>query len=269
MTAPTGNPHEIVCGAIETVSAIYPMVEEFHQVYGHPVRLNTLTSSLLKLRGNLIGEESRREGIGALDEKNLTKFLDAIGDAAYVEVGSLVAMKGGLEHALAEPSDSTYMEICGILTDTLTPQSLSMVMMFSGWLGDGFILMAECEDRETVEEAIPILCSGLYISLQAKLCLCRALGIDLVELVKAIHESNMTKLWPADEQQLRDAIAISKYSEEDLCFRVCDSRPGLVGYRKSDGKILKSPDYKSVDLSRFVAKSAESSLWCAFVDRAL
>lgn len=267
INTPTGTPHEIVCGAIETALAVYPMVEEFHEVYGHPVRLNKITSSLLKLRGSLICEEARHEGMAALEKGDLTSFLDALADSLYVEMGSLVVMNGGIEHALGEPTGGSPLDCCDALTTPATTQTMTMAMMFSGWIGDGFELMAECDDRETVEDALPLLCCGLYVSLQLKMCVCRALGINLVELVRAVHESNMTKLWPSDEQQLREAVAASKYDEADLEFRPCISRPGLVGYRKTDGKILKSPTYTEVDLSAFAATAEKSELWRTFTTR--
>lgn len=75
-----------------------------------------------------------------------------------------------------------------------------------------------------------------------------------MELVAEIHRSNMTKLWPADAEARRLAVESCKYDKNDLGFRHADGTDMMIGYRLSDGKILKSPTYSDVDLSRFMIK---------------
>ncbi|EPQ4529799.1 phosphoribosyl-ATP pyrophosphohydrolase, partial [Klebsiella pneumoniae] len=49
--------------------------------------------------------------------------------------------------------------------------------------------------------------------------------------------------------------------KNDLGFRHADGTDMMIGYRLSDGKILKSPTYSDVDLSRFLEQAQASSLY--------
>ncbi|EPH9893917.1 phosphoribosyl-ATP pyrophosphohydrolase, partial [Enterobacter hormaechei subsp. hoffmannii] len=49
--------------------------------------------------------------------------------------------------------------------------------------------------------------------------------------------------------------------KEDLGFRHAEGTDMMIGFRVSDGKILKSPTYSDVDLTRFVEKAKASSLY--------
>ena len=53
-------------------------------------------------------------------------------------------------------------------------------------------------------------------------------------------------------------VAKCKYDKDDPAFRVAEGRDGMIGYRISDGKILKSPTYGSADLSKFVDMAINS-----------
>ncbi|EPW7263933.1 phosphoribosyl-ATP pyrophosphohydrolase, partial [Citrobacter freundii] len=46
-----------------------------------------------------------------------------------------------------------------------------------------------------------------------------------------------------------------------LGFRHAEGTDMMIGFRVSDGKILKSPTYSDVDLTRFVEKAKTSSLY--------
>ncbi|EOM4118216.1 hypothetical protein ACMS8J_004663, partial [Escherichia coli O140:H48] len=52
-----------------------------------------------------------------------------------------------------------------------------------------------------------------------------------------------------------------KYDKEDLGFRHAEGTDMMIGFRVSDGKILKSPTYSDVDLTCFVEKAKSSSLY--------
>ncbi|HID7516246.1 TPA: phosphoribosyl-ATP pyrophosphohydrolase, partial [Enterobacter hormaechei] len=52
-----------------------------------------------------------------------------------------------------------------------------------------------------------------------------------------------------------------KYDKGDLGFRHAEGTDMMIGFRVSDGKILKSPTYSDVDLTRFVEKAKTSSLY--------
>ncbi|MGA6517831.1 phosphoribosyl-ATP pyrophosphohydrolase, partial [Escherichia coli] len=47
----------------------------------------------------------------------------------------------------------------------------------------------------------------------------------------------------------------------DLGFRHADGTDKMIGFRISDGKILKSPTYSDVDLSSFVEQAKASAMY--------
>lgn len=67
--------------------------------------------------------------------------------------------------------------------------------------------------------------------------------------------------WPADAEARRLAVENCKYDKNDLGFRHADGTDMMIGYRLSDGKILKSPTYSDVYLSRFLEQAQASSLY--------
>ena len=64
------------------------------------------------------------------------------------------------------------------------------------------------------------------------------LGIDLLNVVKLIHTSNMTKLWQDPD--------LPKIGMENVIYQ---TTKGCVVKRKSDGKVIKSPTYIPVNLT--------------------
>ncbi|HBN4362205.1 TPA: phosphoribosyl-ATP pyrophosphohydrolase, partial [Escherichia coli O25b:H4-ST131] len=49
-----------------------------------------------------------------------------------------------------------------------------------------------------------------------------------------------------------------------LGFRHADGTDKMIGFRISDGKILKSPTYSDVDLSSFVEQAKASAMYGMF-----
>lgn len=98
----------------------------------------------------------------------------------------------------------------------------------------------------------------IYVASQMVYHLADLMNVPVVDLVAEVHRSNMTKLWPADAELRMKLVAKCKYDKDDLAFRVAEGRDGMIGYRISDGKILKSPTYDSADLSRFVDMAMNS-----------
>ncbi|XVV68711.1 hypothetical protein I5P60_04556 (plasmid) [Escherichia coli] len=115
-------------------------------------------------------------------------------------------------------------------------------------------------DSELVQELRRVM-NKIYVACMMTYRLADFLGIDIVELVAEIHRSNMTKLWPADAEERRVAVENCKYDKEDLGFRHAEGTDMMIGFRVSDGKILKSPTYSDVDLTCFVEKAKSSSLY--------
>ena len=115
-------------------------------------------------------------------------------------------------------------------------------------------------DAELIQDLRRVM-NKIYVACMMVYRLAEFLGVDVVELVAEIHRSNMTKLWPADAEARRLAVESCKYDKNDLGFRHADGTDMMIGYRLSDGKILKSPTYSDVDLSRFLEQAQASSLY--------
>ncbi|HHD2682451.1 TPA: phosphoribosyl-ATP pyrophosphohydrolase, partial [Klebsiella oxytoca] len=115
-------------------------------------------------------------------------------------------------------------------------------------------------DAELIQDLRRVM-NKIYVACMMVYRLADFLGVDVVELVAEIHRSNMTKLWPADAEARRLAVESCKYDKNDLGFRHADGTDMMIGYRLSDGKILKSPTYSDVDLSRFLEQAQASSLY--------
>ena len=98
----------------------------------------------------------------------------------------------------------------------------------------------------------------IYVASQMVYHLADLMNVPVVDLVAEVHRSNMTKLWPSDAEQRTKLVEGCKYDKNDLAFRVAEGRDGMIGYRISDGKILKSPTYESADLSKFVDMAIDS-----------
>lgn len=67
------------------------LVQEFHETFGHPVAPSPMlvAKELGDLRFDLIAEEAEEYGEG-LDEDDIVKIADALGDILYVTFGAAV-----------------------------------------------------------------------------------------------------------------------------------------------------------------------------------
>ncbi|WP_053014182.1 MULTISPECIES: nucleoside triphosphate pyrophosphohydrolase family protein [Xenorhabdus] len=240
------------------IKPLYELVKEFHQVFGHPIDETEITSEMLYLRANLIREEAE-EGLTALDEGNAKEILDAVGDTVYVLVGTLVVIKNSMSHALSldhsQLGAKTVFNIMATETGSCFVRDLetgfNLAITTAGLLVD----IADYLDAgEGVSACEGISCLPDYISdcLVVFRHVLHLSGVPLYGLTQAIHESNMSKLWSADTETRKSQVANCKYNPADLAFRTCLSRDGVIGYRISDGKILKSPSYTPVDLMPFI-----------------
>lgn len=242
------------------IREFYDMVKEFHEVFKHPVESKLVTPDLLTLRATLIREEAK-EGIEAIERNDGVEMLDAVGDVIYVMAGTLVAIRGGLFGA------TTYHLNKGSIASTVmySPTSnfkddLSTVFNHSLLVADLLDKAADLLKRHKEEKANIELGSAIYAiadSLHAFQHVISMSGVNCIEMVRAIHESNMSKLWSSDLHTRLEQVENCKYDQNDLAFNVCLSRDGMIGYRFSDGKILKSPSYTPVDLGRFVDACTE------------
>lgn len=262
------EPYELNPGFGQATESIYQMVDQFHALFQHPRRVMP-DPALLRLRAKLIHEEAVTEGIPAAEKGDMTALLDAMADFLYVGIGSMVAIKGGISTGMSyytqEQSVDRFMETIMVPGNTVFDD---MAIPFKEAEEAALMLAALADKLETTKVSESELIRDLrrvmnkiYVACMMTYRLAEFLGIDIVELVAEIHRSNMTKLWPADAEERRVAVENCKYDKNDLGFRHAEGTEMMIGYRLSDGKILKSPTYSDVDLSRFVDKAMTSSLY--------
>ncbi|QWR87196.1 phosphoribosyl-ATP pyrophosphohydrolase (plasmid) [Cronobacter sakazakii] len=262
------EPYELNPGYAMATESIYKMVDQFHELFQHPRRAMP-EPSLLRLRAKLIHEEAVTEGIPAARNGDMTALLDAMADFLYVGIGSMVAIKGGISTGMSyytqEQSVDRFFETImvpgnTVFDDMAIPfrEAEEAVDMLNA-LADRLV-KTKVSDAELIQ-ALRRVMNKIYVACMMTYRLADFLGIDVVELVAEIHRSNMTKLWPADAEERRVAVENCKYDKNDLGFRHADGTEMMIGFRLSDGKILKSPTYSDVDLTPFVEKAKTSALY--------
>ena len=259
------NFYEIHPGGFETTLGIADMVGEFHRLFQHPTNAE-MTPALLRLRANLINEEGVEETAVALAESDLEKVIDSMADALYVGIGTLISIDRALENALTyfthEQSESLYLKY--VHADSKTPHDDIALGMsqFSVVVAKLRNIADQIEENTDGLNTLAVEMRGsmnlIYVASQMVYHLAHLLKIDVLELIGEIHRSNMTKLWPSDATLRTELVANCKYDKEDLAFRIAEGRDGMIGYRISDGKILKSPTYEPADLTTFVSIAEQS-----------
>ncbi|EOC0120694.1 phosphoribosyl-ATP pyrophosphohydrolase [Cronobacter sakazakii] len=262
------EPYELNPGYAMATESIYKMVDQFHELFQHPRRAMP-EPSLLRLRAKLIHEEAVTEGIPAARNGNMTALLDAMADFLYVGIGSMVAIKGGISNGMSyytqEQSVDRFFETIMVPGNTVF-DDMAIPFREAEEAVDMLNALADRLEKTKVSDAELIqalrrVMNKIYVACMMTYRLADFLGIDVVELVAEIHRSNMTKLWPADAEERRIAVENCKYDKNDLGFRHADGTEMMIGFRLSDGKILKSPTYSDVDLTPFVEKAKTSALY--------
>lgn len=257
--------HEVYPGGIDTTMKIGEMVCEFHELFQHPVAAE-ITPELLELRARLIREEAVDEANEAVAELSLDKVLDAVADGLYVGIGSMISLQGGVVNAMAyftkEQSEDTYNNYVHAHSNKPQDDIILGLSQFAVVVDEFEAIAAEIRTGKVDETKLAIKMRGalnrIYVASQMTYHLADLMNVPVVELVAEVHRSNMTKLWPSDAVVRAELVATCKYDKDDLGFRIAEGRDGMIGYRISDGKILKSPTYESADLGRFVDMALNS-----------
>lgn len=245
-------------------SAIYDMVKEFHTKFGHPVEEKNLNLENVLLRLNLIAEESL-EGSASFTSKDgkfdSIAYLDALGDTAYVVAGLAVlfadaryvainTVRTAHNFAMSQLDESKEVLLRTpfrhALSVTASLRNLYAILSMDG----EFTFASQAAFNHALVSVGMFFGYATYITNLANL--------RLIEIVAAIHESNMSKLWSSDTTTRQEQVKRCKYNADDIGFRLVNG--GWVGYRLSDDKVLKSPDYKPVDLTKFGEIFDKSSL---------
>lgn len=257
--------HEVYPGGIDTTMKIGEMVCEFHELFQHPIAAE-ITPELLELRARLIREEAVDEAAEAVELLDLDKVLDAMADGLYVGIGTMISLRGGVTNAMAyftkEQSEDTYNNYVHAHSKKPQDDIILGLSQFVVVVDEIEAIAAKIRSGYVDETKLAIEMRGamnrIYVASQMTYQLADLMNVPVVELVAEVHRSNMTKLWPSDAGLRTELVANCKYDKDDLAFRVAEGRDGMIGYRISDGKILKSPTYEPADLSRFVDMALNS-----------
>ncbi|PYZ36488.1 pyrophosphohydrolase domain-containing protein [Klebsiella aerogenes] len=257
--------YEIYPGGIDITMKIGEMVSEFHELFQHPIAAD-ITPELLELRARLIREEAVDEAAEAVEHLDMYKVLDAMADGLYVGIGTLISLRGGVANAMAhftkEQSEGIYTGYVHAHSKKPQEDIILGLSQFGVAVEELEIIAAKIRSGYADSTSLAVDLRGamnrIYVASQMVYHLADLMNVPVVDLVAEVHRSNMTKLWPADAELRTKLVAKCKYDKDDLAFRVAEGRDGMIGYRISDGKILKSPTYDSADLSRFVDMAMNS-----------
>ncbi|ELP0880869.1 TPA: phosphoribosyl-ATP pyrophosphohydrolase [Klebsiella pneumoniae] len=257
--------YEIYPGGIDITMKIGEMVSEFHELFQHPIAAD-ITPELLELRARLIREEAVDEAAEAVENLDIYKVLDAMADGLYVGIGTLISVRGGVANAMAhftkEQSEDIYTGYVHAHSKKPQEDIILGLSQFGVAVEELEVIAAKIRSGYADSTSLAVDLRGamnrIYVASQMVYHLADLMNVPVVDLVAEVHRSNMTKLWPADAELRTKLVAKCKYDKDDLAFRVAEGRDGMIGYRISDGKILKSPTYDSADLSRFVDMAMNS-----------
>ena len=116
------------------------MVTEFHEKFGYTIGTtpSLLKKSLLRFRADFIGEEAD-EFHEAVEEEDLTRMVDALGDLLYVLYGTATVLGVDMEPVFAEIHRSNMtkevaesQDAKGVKGPRYSPPDLSRVLSDQG-----------------------------------------------------------------------------------------------------------------------------------------
>jgi predicted HAD superfamily Cof-like phosphohydrolase len=118
--------------------------------------------------------------------------------------------------------------------------------------------MRELEDavkNKDLVETADALSDILYVVYGAG----SSFGLNMTEIFNLVHDSNMSKLCTT-EQEAQDTVKWYEENKEKLgydspAYRLSKDNKYYIVYNKSSGKILKSINYKPVDIKSYLSGS--------------
>lgn len=249
----------------------YQKVAEFNVVFDCPHLYHTTfdrenwirpeNEKVLKYRCDLIKEEGVEEFVKALCEKNRADMIDAICDSLYVLYGAAWTMEINVDYHFKQIFDInvgdtnfTALKKMYILENNLNEEN-----MYIG-LNKLYVKFVNYE-----QEFRKVMLSGngefdkVVTLLIMMIVTCYRMGVilnfDVDEAFNLVHESNMSKLCKTEEEAQK---TVDDYKDKyDNCSSPYDTpyyyekNKYYVVKNKSTGKVLKSINYKPVNLQKF------------------
>ena len=217
---------------------------EFHRTFGHVINAK-ITPEILALRGGLIHEEAT-ELQTALTAKNHVEIVDALADILYVVAGTVTAISCQ-NHWRSLQDGAALISIMFTTQNALNNLSQDLTALSDESLELAAYLRGDAVTRD--DAVLRCLC---LIDLIGQVC--DYAHIDIEAAFAEAHRSNMTKLWSDEAEERTLGVASDPVRYEDIAFAFrLDGGKGVIGYRTTDGKILKSPSYSDADFSPFVS----------------
>jgi predicted HAD superfamily Cof-like phosphohydrolase len=199
-----------------TTEEIAVLVKEFHEGFFLPVvPWPNAQNSVALLRAELIREEFKEYNAAGADR---VQRIDALGDLSYVVVGACLSL-GISVHPystqLPLPSSSNvWLGLAGEVARVLIELNKS-TLCHTGLTRDLNNLLQHIDDAARIQ------------------------GFELLEAVKIIHRSNMTKHWTAAQIDSIPAGHTAKIYKDNKYV-----------VRREDGKVIKPKTFKAPDLSQ-------------------
>jgi hypothetical protein len=198
-----------------TTEEIKLLVKEFHEGFFLPiVPWPNAQNSVALLRAELIREEFKEYCDAGVDR---TARIDALGDLAYVTVGACLSL--GIEvhpysTQLPEPRTSNvWLGLAGEVSRVLIELNKSALCR-TGLTRDLNNLLQHIDDAARIQ------------------------SFELLEAVRIIHRSNMTKHWTAAQIDSIPAGHTAKIYQDNKYV-----------VRREDGKVIKPKTFKAPDLT--------------------
>jgi hypothetical protein len=210
------------------------MVEEFMKTSGQDVYTSPreMTLDQAKLRYDLYIEELE-ELKAAITSNDRVEQLDALCDIVYILLGT------ALTRGKPVSKEGMLSRMKQLATMTFTPTS---VEQYIGYLAEYSVE----QERESLSLVIPGLCFSLGFT-----------HLVFQEAFKRVHASNMSKFIGPHEDSDNDSTktisdTISMYKNRGVETYTEEVNGLMVVKRHPDGKILKSINYKPVNLEDLV-----------------
>ncbi|WP_318412657.1 hypothetical protein [Photobacterium leiognathi] len=216
-------------------------VHEYHCAFGYPIG-QSISDEIRTIRSNLVVKEAKtlKE---ALTINNHLEIVKGLVNCVYAAIGTIIAIQGLDLSFIDETAENiACVGLIGSMGNTVR-QDLTLI-------ADDLLTYAEMilNQQETAERIAEF---GVLCVYRIEM-MCDAMQIAIIPALKEVHRSNMTKLWVEDTEQRLEHIALDSKRYADIAFRMRnDGGDGMVGYRLSDGKTLKSPMYSKADLSPY------------------
>lgn len=136
--------------------------------------------------------------------------------------------------------------------DSFEEPSFDFIKKRKGFTDEEAIELQDAIDAKSLVDVIDAWADILYF-IEGNFV---SAGINSLDVLAEVHRSNMSKMWPV-EDEISNAAHLAKlgYERSDVSFKLVTLDDGASAYsvtRLSDGKVLKGPNFFQPNLAQFV-----------------